>query len=106
MGNTDRKEDGFTKIPHRIYDAVLAQKLSASQEKAVLYIIRKTYGFHKSEDAISISKMASDTGFTRKTMVNAIHDLEKMGIVRLGEIVSGRPTHMMLNDPSKWDRNL
>lgn len=106
MGNTDKEKDGFTKIPHKIYDAVLSQKLNVTQEKAVLYIIRKTYGFHKSEDAISISKMASDTGFSRRAMVNAVHELEKMGIIKLGEIVSGRPTHMMLNDPSKWGCNL
>ena len=106
MGNTDKNGDGFTRVPNEIYSAVLAQKLSISQERALLYIIRKTYGFRKTEDAISISKMASDTGFNRRTMINAVHYLEKMGIIKLGEIVSGRPTHMMVTDPKNWKRNL
>ena len=106
MVNTDKKEEGFVKVPNSIYDALLSQRLSPAQEKAVLYIIRKTFGFRKNEDAISIRKMASDTGFSRRGMVNAVHDLEKMGIITLGEIVQGKPTHMMINDPKYWDRNL
>ena len=105
MGNTD-KQEGFVKVPNEIYDAILAQKLSISQETAVLYIIRKTYGFRKREDAISIRKMASDTGYARETMARAVHDREKMGIVKLGEVVPGKPTHMTILDPKNWNRNL
>ena len=105
MGNTDNQE-GFVKVPNEIYDAILAQKLSISQERAILYVIRKTCGFRKTEDAISISKMASETGFSRRAMVNAVHDLEKMGIIKLGEVISGRPTHMMIREPKNWDQNL
>ena len=105
MGNTD-KQEGFVKVPNEIYDAILAQKLSISQVKAVMYIIRKTHGFRKQEDVISISKMATETGFARETMVRTIHDLEKMGVVKLGEVVSGRPTHMMVLNPKNWGQNL
>ena len=103
MANTD---NSFTKVPNSLYDAILSQKLSITQERALLYIIRKTYGFNKPDDMISISRMAEETGFTRRAMVNAVHDLEKMGIIKLGTTRPGRPTYMNVLKPSYWDKNL
>lgn len=105
MANTD-KEKGFTRIPNELYDALLCQKLSRAQLCAVLYIIRKTYGFQKTEDSISIKKMASDTGYSRQSMLNVINDLEKMGIIKIGFKVAGRPANMYVTDPKNWDQNL
>lgn len=97
-------KDGFIRFPHKLYDAILRQRLSISQEKALLYIIRKTVGFNKRSDRISISRMASVTGFERRTMINAVHDLEKMGIIRLGQIRPGKATEMELLTPDYWDQ--
>lgn len=105
MGNTDKKEQGFTRVPNELYDAVLSQRLTATQERALLYIIRKTCGFQKREDKISISKMARETGFSRRAMINAVHDLTKMGIIKCGTVTSGTPTYMTINHPSYWDRD-
>lgn len=102
MANTDN----YTKFPNILYDAMLSQRLSITQERALLYIIRKTYGFNKPDDRISISRMAEDTGFTRRSLVNAVHDLEKMGIIKLGTIKPGKATYMNVTDPSYWDQNL
>lgn len=103
MASTD-KDTGFTRFPNNLFDAVLAQRLTVTQERALLYIVRKTYGFGKIEDIISIKRMAEETGFTRRAMVGAVHDLEKMGIVKCGSKKSGRPTRMTILDPSYWDR--
>ena len=103
MANTDNT---FTKVPNTLYDAMLAQKLSITQERALLYIIRKTYGFHKADDRISISKMAEDTGFTRRAMINAVHDLEKMGVIKLGSKRNGLAYYMNVQDPKFWDADL
>lgn len=103
MESTD---NSFTKIPNKLYDAILSQRLSPTQERALLYIIRKTYGFHKTDDRVSIRRMAEETGYTRQAMSNAVHDLEQMGIIKLGSIKSGCPTYMNVRDPSYWDQNL
>jgi len=103
VANTDNT---FTKVPNALYDAMLAQKLSITQERALLYIIRKTYGFHKADDRISISKMAEDTGFTRRAMINAVHDLEKMGVIKLGSKRNGLAYYMNVQDPKLWDADL
>lgn len=100
----NKKADTFVQFPHELYDAVLRQRLTISQEKALLYIIRKTVGFHKRSDRISISRMASETGFRRRTMISAVHDLEKLAIIRLGETKSGRATEMELLPVDYWDK--
>jgi len=105
VANTDKKE-GFTKIPNDILDAIIRQKLSATQERALLYIIRKTYGYNKDDDRISIKRMAEETGYSRRAMIGAVHDLYKMGIVQMGSIRSGTPTYMSVRSPSFWDCNL
>lgn len=103
----DNKEDqSFVKFPQDIYDAILSQRLTITQERALLYIVRKTAGFHKEEDRISISRMATETGFCRRAMINAVHDLQKMGILQCGTITNGQPTFMRVLPPSFWDTNL
>ena len=103
MGSTDNK--GFVRFDHDLYDAVLRQPLRITQLKAVLYIIKKTVGYQKPEDRISITKMAEEVGCTRRAMISAVHDLHKMGIIELGRVTPGRTTSMRINDPSKWDRD-
>ena len=105
MGHTG-KQEGFTKVPNELYDRILSQRLSISQEMALLYVIRKTYGFNKVEDKISISMMAKEMGFCRRAMVNAVHDLQKMGILKCGDTKSGRPTYMMVREPKYWDTDI
>lgn len=103
MGSTDK--GNFTKIPNEILEAVLRQPLRITQLKAVLYIIRKTYGYQKQDDRISISMMAREAGCSRRAMVNAIHDLIKMGIVKVGPSGSGQVKSMMITDIKFWDRD-
>ena len=55
-----KNKEPFVEFPRDLYDALLEQRLSITQERAFLYIIRKTYGFHKIEDKISISRMAAE----------------------------------------------
>lgn len=105
MANTDKK-DGFTAVPNKIFDAVLAQRLTSAQTKALLYIVRYTIGYQRPDAWISISKMANETGYTRRAMIGAVHDLNKMGIIKMGQIRSGCATSMFVNDPSYWDKNL
>jgi len=46
----------FTSVPDEFFD-VLAPRLNGGEVKVLLYIIRRTYGFKKESDTISISQM-------------------------------------------------
>lgn len=101
-----KNKEPFVEFPRDLYDALLEQRLSITQERAFLYIIRKTYGFHKIEDKISISRMAAETGYSRRAMSGAVHDLVKMGMVKCGTATNGQPTYMHALPPSYWGKTL
>lgn len=50
-------EDGYTAIANEIMEALIAAELSGQEFRIALLVIRKTYGFKKKEDAISLSQM-------------------------------------------------
>lgn len=73
---------------------------------ALLYIIRKTYGWGKHLDQISITRMAKETGFGRSTVVGALNDLVKLNVIQVEIVGPGAPKEMRVLDPAEWDRPL
>jgi phage replication O-like protein O len=81
-----------TQIPDVILDYWMA-RLSGAEFKVLLYIARRTYGFGKIRDRISLSQLADGitkrdgsvldcgTGIARSTVTRALNSLESMGIV-------------------------
>ena len=56
-------KDCFTKFPNSILEAIISGGFHGMQTAVLLYIIRKTYGWGKASDTISVSKMAAETGY-------------------------------------------
>lgn len=94
----------FTKFPNGILDAALGYRFSAIQLTAVLYVVRMVNGWGKPSDKISVTKMAKDTGFSRRAMVGAVGDLEKMGVLSVERSGAGRVSEMRVNNPEEWDK--
>jgi phage replication O-like protein O len=81
-----------TQIPDIILDHWMA-RLSGAELKVLLYIARRTYGFGKENDRISLSQLADGitkrdgsvldrgTGISRSSVARALNTLETMGIV-------------------------
>ncbi len=69
-----------TQIPNIIIDRHMAE-LSHAQFKVLMAICRKTIGWHKQSDYISISQIVELTGVSNKTVVGAIKQLERKGFI-------------------------
>jgi len=69
-----------TQIPNIIIDQHMAE-LSHAQFKVLMAICRKTIGWHKQSDYISISQIVELAGVSNKTVVGAIKQLEKKGFI-------------------------
>ena len=69
-----------TQIPNVIIDQHMSE-LSHAQFKVLMAICRKTIGWHKQSDYISISQIVELTGVSNKTVVGAIKQLEKKGFI-------------------------
>lgn len=84
----------FTQVPNIFFDDLL-YKLGYAEVKCLCYIFRRTYGFQKKADNISLSQfefgitnskgvvLDNGTGLKRKNIVSALNSLAKMGIVKI-----------------------
>lgn len=67
-------------IPNALVDELLCE-LSGNELKCYLIIVRKTKGWQKEEDAISLSQFESLTGLSRNVVINSCKKLEELGLV-------------------------
>ena len=74
-------ENGFLRLALEIEDALLLKIDTFRHEKVVRAIIRKTYGYNKKEDDITISQIAEMTGIHRNHVGKAIKELEQMRVI-------------------------
>jgi phage replication O-like protein O len=60
----------FTRIHNEILEALAKTHLSGGEFRAVLFLLRKTYGWHKKEDTVSLSQWARgiDVGNNQKAI--------------------------------------
>ncbi len=82
----------YTQTPDEIFDWIMAF-LTGAELKVLLYITRRTFGFKKSADAISIPQLCGGivtrdgrrldwgTGLERSTVLKALHSLETKNLI-------------------------
>lgn len=110
------KREYFTKVPCRTLENLAKLRVSTNEFRTIMVVVRKTYGFHKDKDRISLSQFQKLTGLDRKRQVCALRSLVNKGIllkessyIRTYEInrkfyewmVSGQPLSMLQEDKKK-----
>jgi phage replication O-like protein O len=68
-------ENGHIDIANEIVEALARVRLSGEEVQVLWVILRKTYGWHKKEDAISLSQFSELTGLSRQHVLRAIKKL-------------------------------
>ena len=71
-----QKEHGYTPIANEIMDALIRVPIGLSNAQVLYAILRKTYGWNKKKDKISISQLMEMTGCSRRTIIYAMQNLE------------------------------
>jgi len=75
-------ENGYIKIANEIIDALVGYRLAGEQMQCLLFVLRKTYGFNKKSDAISIVQFCQTTGMKRENVYRAISSLVAKKILK------------------------
>jgi len=76
-----QKENGYTAIANETLEALVKLNLNGTHFALIFAIMRKTYGFQKKEDAISIDQFVNMLKVSRRTVIYTLQDLEAKGIV-------------------------
>ena len=97
-----------TQVPNVILDHYMAE-LSGAELKVLLYVVRRTFGFQKEADSISLSQLVSGittrdgrvldkgTGLSRRAVIAALKELEDRGLVKADRVqndTSGNQTNV------------
>ena len=78
---SSQREYGFTKVPNDILEALARMCLSPYETRVVFFIIRKTYGWHKELDWISLSQIVKGTGIAKPNVCRTLRSLRNKNII-------------------------
>jgi len=82
------KEPGFTQIPHEALEKLARTPLSPSQWRVLLFIIRKTLGWHKEVDYIANFQIVEATGLCKAVVSRCLEGLNDLQIItRKGKLI-------------------
>lgn len=70
-----QKENGFTPIANEILENLVKACLLGSEYQVVLFVLRKTYGWNKKQDIISLTQFELGTGLSRPTIVKTLKNV-------------------------------
>lgn len=99
---TDSKENRYTQIPNEIMEAFARININGEAMRILLIIIRKTYGFHKRWDYISLSQFAASSGLKKPNIVRAINKLKELNLIIIETDNDGLPKYRLNKDFESW----
>jgi len=81
-----QKENGFTPIANEIMEALAKHRIPGEQRQVLDIILRRTYGWKKKEDAISLKQFVEGTGGMKKASIcRAISGLQDRNLVHVSK---------------------
>lgn len=104
---TPQIENGFIRIAsgdtkNDLFSALIRASLNATEYQVVLFVIRKTWGWNKKEDWISLSSFEKITGKTKQSIINATSQLVKKNILVKKTIPGIKTSYLFNKDFSSW----
>lgn len=80
MSNESKFIPNFLQVPNAVIDELLPD-LTGAELKCYLVVIRKTKGWNKESDNISISQFMKSTGLSNSAVIKACESLVKYGLL-------------------------
>ena len=96
-------ENGHISIATDIWEALTAYRIPGEQMQCLLFIIRKTYGWKKKQDAIPLSQFVSATGMQKPSVVRALKGLLTKKLIRVNKRVNAKvKVYEFVKDFEQW----
>ncbi len=74
-------EDGHVDIANEVMDALCRIRIPGEARQILDFIIRKTWGWKKKEDAIPLSQFEKGTGLKKTHVLKAVYKLQEMNLI-------------------------
>lgn len=97
-----QKENGYTPIANEILEKLVNTSLLGAEFQVLLFIIRKTYGYHKKQDRISFTQFEKATGLSRQTINKTIKNLISKGMIVKIYLPENNLGYTFIKDHEKW----
>lgn len=93
---------GYTKIPNEIIDNLCKINLTPYETRILFYLFRKTYGWHKDTDWISLSQFSKNLGIDRRAVHKRLKSLSSKGIITIFKGDRQHPEYGIEKNYEKW----
>lgn len=97
-----QKENGFTPIANEIVEALVKAGLLGSEWTITMFVIRKTYGWKKKHDIISLTQFELGTGLSRPTIVKTLKNVLTKKMLVKTPLPSGKYAFSFNKDYESW----
>lgn len=94
-------ENGYTRVANELMEALATIRIPGEARQILDVIFRKTYGFGKSEDRISLSQFHLATGLVTPSVCRAIKKLLAINIIDVKPTSFGN-VYSIKKDHEKW----
>ena len=78
---TSPQPNKFTEISNKLLDALVKIRIPGEARQVFDYILRRTYGFGKKKDQISLSQFVEATTLNKRSVERAIKKLKNMKLI-------------------------
>ncbi len=102
MGNTPQTENGYTQIANEIMEALMKVNLSAYESRVLWFLFRKTYGWNKKTDWITLSQFSECIGLDRRLIHRAIKALSSKKMIVIDKDDTFKIRYGFQKDYKKW----
>ena len=92
----------YIKISNDIWDALLKYNINGESRRILDFIIRKTYGFNKKTDIISLSQFTKATGINRRNVQRCVKKLINRKMVASKQTLGGEVSYCFNKDFDTW----
>jgi len=95
-------EDGHIDLANEIVEALAKIRISGEEMQCLWVVFRKTYGWHKKEDSISLSQFSKMTGISRRNVCRALSRLVSKKTLVVVKKDTGVTTYQFNKDFDTW----
>lgn len=92
---TPQLEDGFTQIANELLEALSIYPFTGGELKALLVILRCTYGYNRKTTSVSIKMLMERTRLSRRYVLKILKSLRRSRVISV--VKSGRKNIIGIN---------